>query len=223
MGFLPEKDPETTVASEQADVKKLPNRPPLPGEKLDNSQQLAMDVMAQIQKDAMLDKFLPAVPFLDTVQTPCIMAVGKHHEDGRFMATFLNQVIAWANKSCDIGYPDTCLLWGGFLAKLAIYYDKVSDGHAEVAIMNRVTSRARALKALGDQRTNERVNRGDQVPGVTHVMVEWGVDEYHLVETVTERLRSVNDAVRCLDFLSNAAAATGAPPTTVAVPIKAPS
>lgn len=59
-----------------------------------------------------------------------------------------------------------------------------------------VTSRARALKALGDQRTNERVNRGDQVPGVTHVMVEWGVDEYHLVETVTERLRSVSDAVR---------------------------
>lgn len=49
------------------------------------------------------------------------------------------QVIAWANKSCDIGYPDTCLLWGGFLAKLAIYYDKVSDGHAEVAIMNRVS------------------------------------------------------------------------------------
>ena len=59
-----------------------------------------------------------------------------------------------------------------------------------------MTSRARALKALGDQRTNERVNRGDQVLGVTHVMVEWGVDEYHLVETVTERLRAVNDAVR---------------------------
>lgn len=50
MGFLPEKDPETTVASEQADVKKLPNRPPLPGEKLDNSQQLAMDVMAQVPR-----------------------------------------------------------------------------------------------------------------------------------------------------------------------------
>lgn len=50
MGFLPEKDPETTVTSEQADVKKLPNRPPLPGEKLDNSQQLAMDVMAQVPR-----------------------------------------------------------------------------------------------------------------------------------------------------------------------------
>ena len=48
MGFLPEKDPETS--SEQAGVKKLPNRPPLPGEKLDNSQQLAMDVMAQVPR-----------------------------------------------------------------------------------------------------------------------------------------------------------------------------
>ena len=59
-----------------------------------------------------------------------------------------------------------------------------------------VTSRARALKALGDQRTNERVNRGEQVPGVTHVLVEWGMDEYRLVETVTERLYGVNDAIR---------------------------
>lgn len=52
------------------------------------------------------------------------------------------------------------------------------------------------MKALGDQRTNERVNRGEQVPGVTHVLVEWGMDEYRLVETVTERLYGVNDAVR---------------------------
>ena len=49
------------------------------------------------------------------------------------------QVIVWANKSCDVGYPDTCLLWGGFLAKLAIYYDMVSNGRADVAIMNRVS------------------------------------------------------------------------------------
>lgn len=54
-------------------------------------------------------------------------------------ATSVMQAIAWANKSCDIGYPDTCLLWAGFLAKLAIYYDRVSDGHADVAIMNRVS------------------------------------------------------------------------------------
>ena len=52
------------------------------------------------------------------------------------------------------------------------------------------------MKALGDQRTNERVNRGEQVPGVTHVLVEWGMDEYRLVETVTERLYGVNDAIR---------------------------
>lgn len=134
MGFLPETDQATT--SGQAGPKKLPNRPPLPGEKADPSQQLAMDVMAQvspawlkpgvvtypvackqvdcaelyfmavhlysnyllllriqIQRDAsMADKFLPPLPFVDTVQAPCIMAIAKHHEDGRFMATFLNQV-----------------------------------------------------------------------------------------------------------------------------------
>lgn len=47
MGFLPEAD-QATTASGQAGPKKLPNRPPLPGEKLDASQQLAMDVMAQV-------------------------------------------------------------------------------------------------------------------------------------------------------------------------------
>lgn len=52
------------------------------------------------------------------------------------------------------------------------------------------------MKAVGDHRTNERTNRGEQVPGVTHVLVEWGMDEYRLVETVTERLYGVNDAVR---------------------------
>ena len=50
-----------------------------------------------------------------------------------------SQVIAWANKSCDAGYPDTCLYWAGFLAKLAIHYDQVSGGHADVSIMNRVS------------------------------------------------------------------------------------
>lgn len=59
-----------------------------------------------------------------------------------------------------------------------------------------MSSRARALKAVGDHRTDERTNRGEQVPGVTHVLVEWGMDEYRLVETVTERLYGVNDAVR---------------------------
>ena len=49
------------------------------------------------------------------------------------------QVIAWANKACDHAYPDTCLQWAGFLAKLAIHYDRVSAGHADVGIMNRVS------------------------------------------------------------------------------------
>lgn len=61
----------------------------------------------QIQKDAMLDKFLPAVPFLDTVQTPCIMAVGKHHEDGRFMATFLNQVQLCATYTQSVTHTES--------------------------------------------------------------------------------------------------------------------
>ena len=49
------------------------------------------------------------------------------------------QAIAWANKSTDSSYPDTCLQWAGFLAKLAIHYDRVSDGNADVGIMNRVS------------------------------------------------------------------------------------
>ena len=49
------------------------------------------------------------------------------------------QAIAWANKSTDNGYPDTCLQWAGFLAKLAIHYDRVADGNADVGIMNRVS------------------------------------------------------------------------------------
>ena len=48
------------------------------------------------------------------------------------------KVIVWANKSCDNGYPDVCLHWAGFLAKLAIHYDRVSDGSADVGMMNRV-------------------------------------------------------------------------------------
>ena len=59
-----------------------------------------------------------------------------------------------------------------------------------------LTSRARSLKALGEQRAQERVSRGEQVPGVTGVLIEWGMDEYRLIETVTERLRTVNDAIR---------------------------
>lgn len=44
MGFLPETDQATTSASGQAG----PSRHPLPGERLDQIQQLAMDVMAQV-------------------------------------------------------------------------------------------------------------------------------------------------------------------------------
>lgn len=49
------------------------------------------------------------------------------------------QAIVWANKSTDNGFPDTCLQWAGFLAKLAIHYDRVADGNADVGIMNRVS------------------------------------------------------------------------------------
>ena len=59
-----------------------------------------------------------------------------------------------------------------------------------------MTSRARSIKALAESRTSERVIRGEQVPGVTGVFVEWRMDEYRLLETVTERLRAVNDAIR---------------------------
>lgn len=59
-----------------------------------------------------------------------------------------------------------------------------------------MTSRARSIKALGEQRSSDRISRGDQVPGVTGVLIEWGMDEYRLVETITERLRTVNDAIR---------------------------
>ena len=51
MGFLPETDQATTSASGQAGPSKLPHRPPLPGERLDQSQQLALDVMAQVVPD----------------------------------------------------------------------------------------------------------------------------------------------------------------------------
>lgn len=158
MGFLSETDQATT--SGQAGPKKLPNRHPLPGEKADPSQQLAMDVMAQvspawlkpgavivkyqvactqvdcaelyfmavhkyskslvlpwiqIQRDAsMADKFLPPLPFVDTVQAPCIMAIAKHHEDGRFMATFLNQVQLCYARSATACY---CSTWQTFCVK----------------------------------------------------------------------------------------------------------
>ena len=62
---------------------------------------------------------------------------------------FVVQAIAWANKSTDNSYPDTCLQWAGFLAKLAIHYDRVSDGDAVVGIMNRVScSRIRCAWVL---------------------------------------------------------------------------
>ena len=61
-----------------------------------------------------------------------------HTRNSHTMLHPLLQVIAWANKACDNGYPDTCLHWAGFLAKLAIHYDKLSNGRADVGIMNRV-------------------------------------------------------------------------------------
>ncbi|KAL0040057.1 hypothetical protein WJX79_004375 [Trebouxia sp. C0005] len=182
-----------------------------------------MDVIGQIQKDAARGERTPLnLAFLDTHQAPCMVVIGKHFKDGRFMATFLNQVIAWANKACDSAYPDTCLQWAGFLAKLAIHYDRVSGGHADVGIMNRLTSRARSITALTESRASERMSKGERVHGVTGVLIEWGMDEYRLIETVTERLRTVNDAIRCLDLLSNAPAAAGIAPAVVPVPISVP-
>ena len=50
-------------------------------------------LLTQVQKNALHpDKFQPTIPYVDTVQAPCLAVIGKHHEDGRFMATFLNQV-----------------------------------------------------------------------------------------------------------------------------------
>ncbi len=40
------------------------------------------------------------------------------------------------------------------------------------------------------------MSKGERVHGVTGVLIEWGMDEYCLIETVTERLRAVNDAIR---------------------------
>ena len=59
-----------------------------------------------------------------------------------------------------------------------------------------LTSRARSIKALGESRASERMSKGERVHGVTGVLIEWGMDEYRLMETVTERLRAVNDAIR---------------------------
>ena len=40
------------------------------------------------------------------------------------------------------------------------------------------------------------MSKGERVHGVTGVLIEWRMDEYRLIETVTERLRTVNDAIR---------------------------
>ncbi|DBA83035.1 TPA: hypothetical protein ACH3X1_006809 [Trebouxia sp. C0004] len=202
MGFKADADQGTET--EQAGQNKLQDGAPLPVEKPDQTQQSAIDVIGQIQKDAARGERIPLnLAFLDTHQAPCMVVIGQHFEDGRFMATFLNQVIAWANKACDSGYPDTCLHWAGFLAKLAIHYDRVSAGHADVGIMNRLTSRARSLKALGESRASDRMSKGKRVHGITGVLIEWGMDEYRLIETVTERLRTVNDAIRYCSLALN--------------------
>lgn len=49
------------------------------------------------------------------------------------------QVINYANKACDGGYPETCYLWAGFLAKLAIHYDRMAGDVADVGMLNRVS------------------------------------------------------------------------------------
>lgn len=55
----------------------------------------------QIQKDAARGERTPLnLAFLDTHQAPCMVVIGKHFKDGRFMATFLNQVLQ--DKSCKL-------------------------------------------------------------------------------------------------------------------------
>lgn len=65
-----------------------------------------------------------------------------------------------------------------------------------IACCVQLTSRARSIKALGESRASERMSKGERVHGITGVLIEWGMDEYRLIETVTERLRTVNDAIR---------------------------
>ena len=56
----------------------------------------------QIQKDTARGERIPPPPlaFLDTHQAPCIVVIGQHFRDGRFMATFLNQVLQ--HKNCKL-------------------------------------------------------------------------------------------------------------------------
>ena len=59
--------------------------------------------ISQIQKGAAVasvggEKFPPHMPFLNTHQAPCMVAVGNHFQDSPFMATFLNQVCSPASE-----------------------------------------------------------------------------------------------------------------------------
>lgn len=54
------------------------------------------------------------------------------------------------------------------------------------------------MKVLGDTRTAERVNRNEEVPGVTCLMVEHSFDEIVMGELQRQRLLNVSDAVRCV-------------------------
>ena len=70
----------------------------------------------QIQKDAARgEKIPPNLAFLDTHQAPCMVVVGQHFKDGRFMATFLNQVLR--NKSCKLM---TALLCSSYRCKMHV-------------------------------------------------------------------------------------------------------
>ena len=62
----------------------------------------------QIQKDAARGEKIPPPPlaFLDTHQAPCMVVIGQHFKDGRFMATFLNQVLQ--QKSCKLMTATRC-------------------------------------------------------------------------------------------------------------------
>ncbi|KAL0029094.1 hypothetical protein WJX77_006332 [Trebouxia sp. C0004] len=238
MGFKADADQGTET--EQAGQNKLQDGAPLPVEKPDQTQQSAIDVIdteGRCTRGEDPTQFglsghssspmhggdwtaLRGWALHGNISQSGASRQGLQVDDSHAMQQL--QVIAWANKACDSGYPDTCLHWAGFLAKLAIHYDRVSAGHADVGIMNRLTSRARSLKALGESRASDRMSKGKRVHGITGVLIEWGMDEYRLIETVTERLRTVNDAIRCLDLLSNASAAAGTAPAVVPVPIKIP-
>lgn len=70
----------------------------------------------QIQKDAARGERVPLnLAFLDTHQAPCMVVIGQHFKDRRFMATFLNQVLQ--DNSCKLM---TAMLCSSYRCKMHV-------------------------------------------------------------------------------------------------------